>query len=111
MYAENSDKTLLSVTPTISNSTGFAVQWDLEVEYVFPAAGYTTSSAAFTSIVDTSVVVSTPNTAPIGFTSTGILSLAVQKLDSIFNYQYKSAFALGNTFTTQVGFAISDLSL
>ena len=110
MYAENSDKTLISVTPTISNSTGFAVRWDIEVEYVFPAIGYTTSSAAFTSIVETSVDV-TPTTAPTGFTSTGLLSLVVQKLDSIFNYQYESVNALGDTFTTQVGFGISDLSV
>jgi len=109
MYAANSDKTLVSVSPTISNSTGFAVQWDLEVEYVFPAVGYTTSSASFTSIVSTSVAV-TANTAPTGFTSTGLLSLAVQKLDSIFNYQYEAVNDLGDTFTTQVGFAISDLS-
>ena len=110
MYAENSDKTLISVTPTTSNSTGFVVRWDIEVEYVFPAAGYTTSSAAFTSIVETSVSV-TPSTAPTGFTSTGLLSLVVQKLDSIFNYQYESVNALGDTFTTQVGFGISDLSV
>ena len=110
MYAENSDKTLISVTPTTSNSTGFAVRWDIEVEYVFPAVGYTTSSAAFTSIVETSVGVNTFNIAPTGFTSTGLLSLVVQKLDSIFNYQYESVNALGDTLTTQVGFAISDLS-
>ena len=79
------------------------------MEYVFPAVGYTTSSAAFTSIVSTSVAV-TANTAPTGFTSTGLLSLAVQKLDSIFNYQYEAVNDLGDTFTTQVGFALSDLS-
>ena len=111
MYAENSDRTLVSVTPTTSNSTGFAVQWDIEVEYSFPAVGYTTSSAAFTSVVSTSVGVSTLNTAPTGFTSTTLLALSSQKLDSIFNYQYEAVNGLGDATTTQTGFNISDLSL
>ena len=112
MYAENSDRTLVSVIPSTHNSTGHVISWDIGCEYVFPAVGYTTSSSAFTTTVYTRVGVSTFALSPTSFTAGTLLSLASSELNSEFEYSYLVEFDLHDTdsVTPQVGFGVTQLT-
>lgn len=112
MYAENSDRTLEYVVPITHNATGKVIRWDIGCEYVFPAVGYTTSSAAFTTTVYTNVGVSTYNLEPTLFTAATLLSIASDNLNDEFEYAYLMEFDLHETDsrTVQVGFGITQLA-
>ena len=112
MYAENSDRSLVHVIPTTHDATGKVMHWEIGCEYVFPAVGYTTSSAAFTTTVYARVGVSTYDLEPSLFTAGTLLSVASDVLNENFNYTYLVEFDLHATdsVTRQVGFGISQLA-
>ena len=112
MYAENSDRTLVYAVPTTHNTSGKVIDWNIGCEYVFPAVGYKTSSAAFTTTVYANLGVSTHDLAPGSFTAGTLLSLALNNLNANFEYEYLIKFDLHPTdsATTQVGFGITQLA-
>lgn len=110
MFATNSDKTLVSAVPFLWDNSNYVREWELGVEYSFPAVGYTTSSVGYTTTVYSIVDVSASNFLTTDFTISGLTTLGEDDRDQSFNEEY----LLENPVTPQkvrhTGFALTSLS-
>ena len=111
MFATNSDKQLVSAVPYTWDTNDYVREWELGVEYTFPAAGYTTSSPGYATTVYSFVDVSASNFLTTDFTISGLATLGQEDRDESFEEEY----LLHNPITPQkirhTGFALTSLSL
>ena len=109
MYASNSDKTLVSVVPSTVEGTDIVREWEIGVEYSFPAVGYTTSSTSYTSIVYSIADVYSLGYAATEFTLSGLSTLGEDLRDESFDTEYLEEHP-ETKYVRHVGFAITTLS-
>lgn len=92
-YSENSDKSLSKAVPTVK-ADGTVREWELEVVYQYPKAGYVTSDTPMRRRFSEREEVSYLNKTPEQFTKSELLGfMNLTQYDMVFDSTYESLHA------------------